>query len=255
MTTAVPAHPAPFPTGAGPVPGPPAGVGVSHVRVYSSRAPDGQCGGTPHVHLACTEMYVVLEGSGAAEFLTPSGFERVELRPHAAVTFDPGTLHRLVSDPGDDLKILVIMENSHLNERGDVVFTFPDEDLADAQRYEAMADADAPDAVRARRDRAVSGFTALTAAWQHGPDHGRAALLAFYDRAAALVRPRAADWPRLVADGPARAVHRLAERAEAAAAGAPAHLADASVTRLPAPGAGTDRAGFCGEVHRYRPVP
>ncbi|MFJ8013493.1 cupin [Streptomyces sp. NPDC096339] len=254
MTAAVPARTIGPSVGVGRPPGRPAGVGVSHVRVHSSQAPDGQCGGTPHVHLVCTEMYVALEGSGAAEFLTPAGFERVELRPHTAVTFAPGTLHRLVPDPGRDLTILVIMENGHLNEQGDVVFVFPPEDLADARRYEALATAAGPAAVLARRDRAVTGFTALVSAWQQDPDQGRAALLSFYDRAAALVRPRAAGWPDLVAHGPARAVQRLAERASAAAAGDPAHLADAALTRLTTPGTVPHRAGFCGDVHTYRPA-
>lgn len=76
-----------------------AGIGLSQVRVYSSQAPDGQCSGTPHLHLACTEMYFPLRGSGAAEFLTADGPQRVSLSPGTPVQFTPGTVHRLVSGP------------------------------------------------------------------------------------------------------------------------------------------------------------
>ena len=43
----------------------PGGVGVSHISAYDWPAADGVCGGRPHVHLACTEAYVVIEGRGA----------------------------------------------------------------------------------------------------------------------------------------------------------------------------------------------
>ncbi|MEV4257649.1 cupin domain-containing protein, partial [Spirillospora sp. NPDC049652] len=135
----------------------PAGIGLSQVQVYSSQAPDGQCGGTPHLHLTCTELYFTLSGRGAAEFLTTRGPQRVPLEPGVAVQFTPGTVHRLVNSD-DPLQILVIMENGRLNEEGDVVFAFPDSDLTDPGAYSALADTgpvDDPDlaAVHRRRDR------------------------------------------------------------------------------------------------------
>ncbi|MFD0851155.1 cupin domain-containing protein, partial [Actinomadura adrarensis] len=173
-----------------------AGIGLSQVRVYSSQAPDGQCSGTPHLHLACTELYFPLRGGGAAEFLTPEGPSRIDLHPGVAVQFTPGTLHRLITGP-DPLEILVIMENGRLNEEGDVVFTFPDEDLAEPDTYAQFADtgsASAPDrvAIERRRDRAVTGFVERVSAWRDDPQDGLTRLRRLYRLAAALVAPRAA---------------------------------------------------------------
>ncbi|MFK0282363.1 cupin domain-containing protein [Streptomyces sp. NPDC090499] len=233
----------------------PAGIGMSRVHVYSSEAPDGQCGGTPHMHLACTELYVALEGRGAAEFLTPDGLHRTELRPGDAVQFTPGTIHRLITGPEPEtaLRILVVMENGHLNEEGDVVFAFPDEDLADPERYAGLAAADTLEAARARRDHAVRGFTGLVDAWHASPDRGRERLLAFYRRAATLVRHRAAAWPRVVAEGPAGSLARLAARAEAVAAGDVSHLEQATVTELAAPRPASMTPRMCGTLWPYRP--
>jgi hypothetical protein len=46
-------------------------VGVSLPRVYDAVTPDGLIGGSPHVHLACTEGHVVLEDKGAVKTLGP----------------------------------------------------------------------------------------------------------------------------------------------------------------------------------------
>lgn len=40
----------------------PGGVAVSHLSVYDWPAADGVCGGTPHMHLTCSEAYVVTGG-------------------------------------------------------------------------------------------------------------------------------------------------------------------------------------------------
>jgi len=233
----------------------PAGIGMSRVHVYSSQAPDGRCGGTPHMHLACTEMYVALEGHGGAEFLTPGGVRRVELRPGDAVQFTPGTIHRLITgpDPKTALRILVVMENGHLNEEGDVVFTFPEDDLTDARRYADLTRADTPEEARARRDHAVRGYTRLVDAWHASPEQGREQLLAFYRRAAALVHHRAAAWPEVIAEGPARTLARLTARAEAVSAGDISHLEQATVTQLPAPRAESMTPRMCGTLWPYRP--
>ncbi|MFE2267587.1 cupin domain-containing protein [Streptomyces griseosporeus] len=233
----------------------PAGIGLSRVHVYSSRSPDGQCGGTPHMHLACTELYVALEGRGAAEFLTPDGVQRVDLHPGAAVQFTPGTVHRLITgpDPADALRILVVMENGHLNEEGDVVFTFPDEDLTDSDRYLRLAAANTPEDARARRDHAVRGYTRLADAWHTSPAHGLEQLHAFYRRAAALVRHRAAVWPQIIADGPARALAQLTARAHAIEGGDISHLHHAAVTQLPAPQTQSMTPRMCGTLWPYRP--
>src|SRR5262245_22035925 len=91
----------------------PGGTLVTRLRVYDAPGPDGQRGGTPHVHLLCTEMYFVLNGRGAVEMIDQRGFWRVELQPGSALVFTPGTLHRLIN-PQRDLEILVVMQNSGL---------------------------------------------------------------------------------------------------------------------------------------------
>src|SRR5690606_20333138 len=93
---------------------------MTRLKVYDTPTPDGQIGGTPHVHLVCTEMYVVLNGSGAVEMIDKNGFSRVELKQHDALLFSAGTIHRLINS-NRDLEILVIMQNSGLPERGDNV--------------------------------------------------------------------------------------------------------------------------------------
>jgi mannose-6-phosphate isomerase-like protein (cupin superfamily) len=56
--------------------------------------------------LLCTEMYYVLSGSGAVEMLDQHGFSCIELLPHSALIFSPGTIHRLIN-PHGDLELLV----------------------------------------------------------------------------------------------------------------------------------------------------
>ena len=55
----------------------PGAVGVTHLRVYDTPAPDGVPGGSPHVHFACTEAYVTVGGRGAVQTLCADGFREV----------------------------------------------------------------------------------------------------------------------------------------------------------------------------------
>ncbi|MDQ3146190.1 MAG: cupin domain-containing protein, partial [Actinomycetota bacterium] len=115
----------------------PGAVGLSHLRVYDSVAPDGLAGGTPHLHTVCTEAYAVVAGAGAVHTLTTRGFREVPLEPGAVVWFTPGTIHRLVN--GGGLEILVLMQNAGLPEAGDMVITFAPEVMADPGRYAEAA--------------------------------------------------------------------------------------------------------------------
>ncbi|WP_238434262.1 cupin domain-containing protein [Micromonospora tarensis] len=115
----------------------PGGIGLSRLRVYDTAAPDGVVGGTPHLHLCCTEGYVVTEGEGAVQTLTMAGFRETPLRPGTVVWFEPGTVHRLVNRGA--LAIVVLMQNSGLPEAGDAVLTFPPEVLADPVAYAEAA--------------------------------------------------------------------------------------------------------------------
>jgi mannose-6-phosphate isomerase-like protein (cupin superfamily) len=231
----------------------PGGIGLSHLRVYDTTAPDGLAGGTPHLHTVCTEAYAVVAGSGAVQTLTSAGYDEVPLEPGAFVWFTPGTIHRLVN--GGGLEILVLMGNAGLPEAGDMVITFPPDVLASADAYEAAASLPEDDrttvgpgdAPRRRRDRAVPEFRRLVAAVEAGD---LAPLEAFHESAAALVRPRLAAWEAIWRDGPKAAADRTGEQLAALAAGVADHLAGASVHRLPPPPA-ERRLGCCGTLGTY----
>ncbi|MFB7917201.1 cupin domain-containing protein [Streptomyces sp. NPDC056061] len=230
----------------------PGGVAVSHLRVYDWPAADGLRGGTPHLHLACSEAYVVVGGAGSVQTLTASGFRQTPLTPGALVRFTPGTIHRLVND--DDLRIVVLMENSGLPEAGDAVLTLPPRHLADADRYRAVtalpADGDEAEqerAARARRDLAVEGFLELRRAAEAGDP---APLAAFHRAAAALVRPRVGEWRQRWRRGAAAASAATGGRLDALECGDCGHLADA-VVHAERPSA-YGRFGMCGRLDVYR---
>ncbi|ODA75244.1 hypothetical protein APS67_000405 [Streptomyces sp. AVP053U2] len=111
----------------------PGAVGLSHLGACGGEAADGVCGGSPHLHLVCTEAYVVTAGRGAVQTLSPDGYRDIPLRPGSVARFTPGTVHRMVRDgargKGGDgtgggdhvLRITVLMQNSGLPEAGDAV--------------------------------------------------------------------------------------------------------------------------------------
>lgn len=225
----------------------PGAIGVSHLRVYDSEAPDGLRGGTPHLHTACTEAYAVVAGSGRVQTLTlEHGFAETPLEPGALVWFTPGTIHRLVNEGG--LEIFVLMQNAGLPEAGDMVITFEHSIVDDPARYEEWATlpegmqttAGPDDAARTRRDRGVEGFLRLL-------EGGVDALRAFHQAAGTLVAPRVDAWRDVLAGGPAAAVASTADQLEALRAGDAAHLAAASVHRRP-PTIDDRRYGCCGTL-------
>jgi mannose-6-phosphate isomerase-like protein (cupin superfamily) len=228
----------------------PGAVGVSHLRVYDSRAPDGLAGGTPHVHTVCTEAYLVVSGAGAVQTLTVEGHRETPLEPGVAVWFTPGTIHRLVNH--GDLELFVLMQNDGLPEAGDMVITFDAAVLADAARYEQAAalppddrtTAGPGEAARRRRDAAVPPFLDLVDAVRGG-DQGP--LAAFYDAAAALVRPRLEHWTAVWRDGPLAAAEETGRQLTALASRDADHLAAATVRARPAP-VGERHYGCCGTL-------
>lgn len=118
----------------------PGGTSVSHLTVYDWPTTDGAGlvgGGTPHLHTASDEGYVVLSGSGSVQTLGPEGYAEHPLVAGTLLWFQPGVVHRLVND--GDLEILVVMSNAGLPEAGDAIMTFPADVLADAERYRAAA--------------------------------------------------------------------------------------------------------------------
>ncbi len=223
------------------------GVAASRLRVYDERARDGLAGGSPHMHLACAEAYVVLEGAGSVELLSlREGYQRLELRPGDAVQFDPGVVHRLVNDGG--LEILVLMQNAGLPENGDAVFTFPTEILESVEAYRQCAAIDSLDGAIARRDRAVTGLDVLKTGFAGSPEEGRRLLAAFQRRAAELVRASASGWLEIVEAGPGAAVLETRERVEGILAGTPDDLGDAHAVGT---GRAAERLGMCGRLNPF----
>ncbi|MDQ1040221.1 mannose-6-phosphate isomerase-like protein (cupin superfamily) [Streptomyces sp. V3I8] len=234
------------PQGFGGLPG---GVAVSHLRVYDWPADDGVCGGTPHLHLTCSEAYVVTGGRGAVQTLTTSGYEVTPLTPGTVARFTPGTVHRLVDEGG--LRITVLMQNGGLPEAGDAVLTLPPAYLSDPRTYAAatVIPADAPEEereriARVRRDLALTGYRALREA--DGPEP----LAAFHRAAAALVRPRLAEWRERWRRGAAAASAATGEQLDRLERGDVSHLAEAAV-RAEQPSE-YGKYGMCGRLDVYR---
>ena len=97
----------------------PGAVGLSQLQVYPWPTADHEHGGSPHMHLTCSECYVVVSGRGRLETLGYKGLMTAELQPGDVVWFTPGTIHRALND--EDLRVIVVMQNSGLPEAGDAV--------------------------------------------------------------------------------------------------------------------------------------
>ncbi len=238
------------------IPALPGAVGVTHLKVYDTLAPDGLVGGSPHLHFACTEAYMVIAGRGAVQTLGAGGFREVLLEPGRLVWFTPGLIHRLINLDGK-LEILVLMQNAGLPEAGDFVLTFPQEILADEQAYLNAASL-APSghvytsseaAAYRRRDLAVDGFAVLRERFEL---EGIAALEAFYREALKLVRPKLDTWREVWEQGPLAAAQQTGEHLETLRQARVDHLLDAGVYELPSPGE-PRRLGVCGTLGVYQP--
>lgn len=230
----------------------PGAIGISELTAYPWPTADDEHGGSPHMHLTCTEAYVVIGGRGRLQTLSHSGPSVQSLEPGDVVWFTPGTIHRAIND--GDLRVLIIMQNSGLPEAGDAVMTFPAEHLTAEgyQRAASVRDEDGEPSeqrARARRDLAVEGFGELMRQWEQG---NHAALDDFHRQAAALVSPRLAEWQRLIEDGAAATAAAALGQVRALRDGQVAHLRDASVQRIPSPPNVT--LGMCGFLHAYDPV-
>lgn len=188
----------------------PGATALSEVSIYNWSGADGAAGGTPHLHTASAEAYVVQQGRGRLETLDSRGFSTTALEPGVVLWFTPGTIHRAINDSGD-LRVLVVMQNAGLPENGDAVMTFPPEHLADATSYQRVAaleqhnadveDSSAEMAARGRRDLALEGYFALKQAVM---ESGPGALTAFHEAAAKLVRWQTSDWQETLAQGAER---------------------------------------------------
>jgi mannose-6-phosphate isomerase-like protein (cupin superfamily) len=231
----------------------PGAIGVSHLRVYDTEAPDGLAGGTPHLHTLCTEAYSVVGGRGRVQTLTAGGFVEVPLEPGALVWFTPGTIHRLVNE--GDLEIYVLMQNAGLPEAGDMVITMPPEILDDRDAYVAAATlpdgetttAGSGEAARRRRDAGVRGFVTLRDSAAGGDLEP---LRRFHAAARRILDPHLDRFEDVWRTGPARAAAETGELIEAMRQGSAEHLGEASVHRL-APPPDERRMGCCGTLGTY----
>ncbi|WP_121889884.1 cupin domain-containing protein [Streptomyces shenzhenensis] len=230
----------------------PAAVGVSRLRVYDWPTLDGRPGGgTPHLHLTCSEGYVVTAGRGAVQTLTTSGYQETPLEPGTVAWFTPGTVHRLINDGG--LEITVVMQNSGLPEAGDAVLTLPQDLLTGTGTYAdaVRIPADAPEAeqaqvARARRDLATRRFQELRKATESGDPEP---LAAFQRAAVALVRPRLDAWEQRWRAGAHAATAATEAQFDALRAEDERHLAAARVAAIGPAARG--RFGMCGRLDVY----
>jgi mannose-6-phosphate isomerase-like protein (cupin superfamily) len=207
----------------------PGGIGVSHLRVYSG-------GGTPHLHTACTEAYLVVGGVGAVQTVTVTdGVQETPLEKGSLVTFTPGTIHRLLN-PNDDLEIYVLMSNAGLPEAGDMVITFAPPVLADLAAYAVAATLpdQSLDAAMARREKALEGFNRIRVG-------GETALRDFHTAAARIVESYVPEWHSKLP------VDDTLDRLEALEAMDVSDLADAAVTSVDT----VPRFGCCGLLGQY----
>ncbi|MHA7984977.1 cupin domain-containing protein [Rathayibacter sp. CAU 1779] len=227
----------------------PGGIGISRLRVYDWEASDGLRGGSPHLHTASTEGYIVLAGSGLVETLSSQGLQRTPLEPGAVVWFTPGTVHRLVNADGA-LDILTLMSNAGLPEAGDAVLAFPLEVLRDPARYRehatlpALGDQETmAAAARVRRDLALEGFAQLR---DRAVDDLDGVLRDLYSAAAALVSPRVSSWEEIVAAGPGAGLDATARQLASLAAGDPGQLGLSGIRSVHPDG--VERWGMCGRL-------
>jgi mannose-6-phosphate isomerase-like protein (cupin superfamily) len=229
----------------------PGGVGVSRLRVYPWASGDELAGGSPHMHLTCTECYLVLSGTGELHTLTVAGLRRTPLQAGDAVWFTPGTIHRAVNV--DRLQVQVLMQNDGLPEAGDAVLTFPRQHLATIETYAAAMSLGEGDHLereqraRQRRDLAIHGFTAIADDVQRG---NATTLEQFYRDAAALVADRLDAWEKAWRAKAFAAAVRTGEQIDALRRGDVEHLRAAAVARLSTPQ--EDTLGMCGFLAPYR---
>ncbi len=225
---------------AGPFPG---GTAVTNLAVYDWTGPDGLTGGSAHVHLTCTEGYVVIGGTGRLQTLSADGFAETPLTPMTVAWFSPGVVHRLINDGG--LQILVVMQNAGLPEAGDSVLSFPPEYLAEPGTYRATAslEGDAAEAAQRRAQLAVQGFLQLR---DQVSEQGPEALDAFYTSAAALVRDRVPGWRSTWSGGPLAAAQRTGDQLELLEQGSSEYLRHGRLAVVAPP---AERAyGMCGRL-------
>jgi mannose-6-phosphate isomerase-like protein (cupin superfamily) len=233
----------------------PGAIGVTHLKVYDTAGPDGLPGGSPHMHFACSEAYLVVHGRGSVQTLSNGGFREIPLRAGSVVWFTPGLIHRLINEDGQ-LEIYAVMENAGLPEHGDSVLTFPPKYLRDEDAYfqalslerAGSAFTDKQDAARKRRDLAVEGFEILRAEVEKG------SLQRFYREAVDLVRSKEPTWRGIWEAGPENNVQRTRSFLDNLDFGRSDYLGEGKVFEIQVdPQREERRFGMCGTLRQYLP--
>ena len=234
----------------------PGGIGVSHLVVYDTPASDGLIGGSPHLHFACSEAYLVIKGQGSVQTLSSDGFREVPLSAGSLVWFTPGLIHRLINRDCK-LEIFALMENAGLPEHGDSVLTFPTKYLADEDCYLQFASlekagsafADSRETAKKRRDLAVEGFLSLRAELQKG-----GSLQNFYRQAVRLRQSKESTWRELWQTGPVSTIQRTKTFLDKLQMGVSDYLNQGRVYEIPLDPAQEERQlGMCGTLRKYLP--
>lgn len=230
----------------------PGGIGITHLKVYDSPAPDGLAGGSPHMHFACSEAYLVIGGQGSVQTLSSSGFREIPLRAGSLVWFTPGVIHRLINLDAR-LEIFALMENGGLPEHGDSLLTFPTKYLNDEDSYQQVASLENSGGVREgarrRRDLAVEGFHLLRAEVEKG-----GSLESFYRQAVGLKRSKESSWRGIWEAGPVSTIRRTRTFLDQLNLGASDYLNGGRVFEMPVdPEHEERRPGMCGTLRPYLP--
>jgi mannose-6-phosphate isomerase-like protein (cupin superfamily) len=227
----------------------PAGVGLTHMKVYDDVGPDGIIGGAPHLHAVSSEIYFVISGTGSIELLDIDGLSTVELVPNKVVFFRPGVVHRVIN-PNRNLHLLSITQNGGLPERGDFVLTFPRELLSNPAAYnKAVRVTDYKEAIR-RRDLAVEGFTPLREAFKKDPEKAREDLRQLYRYARNLLLPKVDSFEWVLKSGANTEVKTGLDECDFLRVGRTDYLERARHAAI-YPMDEPVKHGMCGELHPY----
>jgi len=227
----------------------PAGIGLTHIKIYDTPGPDGLISGGPHIHLVSAEIYVVLRGTGKMELLSMDGLETVDLKPNQAVYFRPGTFHRSLN-PHRDLEILDVMQNGGLPERGDYVLSFPHEILTNPPAYARAARATTLPEALTRRDLAVRGYLEIKNAFERSKPEGQEALRKFYRAARNLIAPKVDGFEWVLKVGAQTELKASLDACDFIRSGRLDYL-EASEHALLDPMTDPGQPGMSGETHAY----
>jgi mannose-6-phosphate isomerase-like protein (cupin superfamily) len=202
------------------------GIGLTILEVYDQRpGPDGVQAGCAHIHAITDEAYFGLSGRGAIELHDPvQGFRRVAIEPGTFVQFPAGTLHRSVSD--EKLRVLAIMGNSGLPERGDARIYFGADVDADPGRYEAACAlvAKGLEGGLERRDLSARAYAGLMRLWETDRPAYARELERFLAVHRATLAPRADAMADVIERGPMQQARTALHRLAAATSISPAEL-------------------------------